>query len=335
MFAVSIWGIFRLILVEKTIDFVMTPFLWITWGMEGARESFTSFYPRLQSLLRSIEKSNILQSTIALIIDFQEAQCFLLMAIQIGVLVATNKADFHSQSTYFSLEENRIAAHDLASLGVALVCIIQLTLCRLKVDSIYTLLLSTFTVALAGATMKHGFSSQRMGEITSSLSGDMKVDECGEYGSLRFQCLGDTFFDGLSMNIDGLDRRRLAVSCSSLILVWAIKLCRELSNQSFLHYVKKRYQWQSAWAARLRLHVWVPVLADFTHFGFEAFLFYTVILSSAALFPHIGNKGYTKWESDDIYTSYVKPQEWNIGQILAILVWAPVLFKYVYALTRK
>lgn len=187
IFVASIWGLLRLILVEKTIDFVMTPFLWITWGKEGVQESFTSFYPRLQWLLRAIENSNAFQATITLVIDFQEAQCFFLLAIQIGVLFATNQgAEFHASATMFSLEENRRAAHDLASLGIALVCIIQMTITRLKMDSVYTLLLSTFTVGLAAATMKHGFSRQRMAEIVSALSERMVVKECGDYGSLRF-----------------------------------------------------------------------------------------------------------------------------------------------------
>lgn len=338
---VAIWAVLRLLLVEHTIDFLMTPFLWVTWGMKGARESFTGLYPRLQSFLRRLESSNGLQSTITLVIDFQEAQCFFLIAVQIGILFATNQgSEFHANSTMFSLEENRRAAHDLASLGIALVCLVQMTLCRLRVDSTYILLLSTFVVALATATMEWGFNREHMATIVSSLQESIPVEQCGELGSLRFQCSGETAFVGTGMHYiwsgghQSANQARVAMSYLGLVLVWAIKISRELSSRACRRDMK-RYQRLSAWTRRLSVQVWVPVVASIIQFGLEFWLAFTVVVNLDSLIQHAGS--YVDYVDDDGDSSkaYLSTQSWDIGQIIAILVWAPVLFRYMYVLLRK
>ena len=322
-------------MVEGAINFVMAPVIWFKSGMKHTRGKFTDLFPRSQGLLRRVEKSNAVQSTVTMLIDFQEAQCFFLIAVQIAVIFATHQGfRFHAGSTMFSPDQNRSSAYELATLGMYLVCLVQITLRRLRVDSTYSLLLSTLVTGLATATLANGLSRALMKDTLASLQEHNAVEECGAYGSLRFQCVGETV-DGAAdtYSSTGEQLQTSLSSYISLALVWGIKLSREVARRGIGRRIRSSHAWFRS-AGCHRTLIYLRALVDVGMLALEIWLTLSIAITASILFGSMTDS-VASGSQDGISDNPGTRDSWNTGQILAVLVWAPVLLRYAYALIRE
>lgn len=291
---------------------------------------FTQRFPRVQRFFSRVQDSRVIHSAMTLLVDLQEAQCFFLMGVQVAVLIATSqRADFHGTFTIFSLRINRRANRGLANLGIMAVCLVQMTLRRFDLDSAYTLFLSLSTLLVASVARELGFDRNNMKATMNSINEIMPVEECGKLGSLRVQCSGQTRFSGLDNGFMVIGQQ--AVYYTAFFMLFCAKLSRELSQEErsdFLH------RWTPRWLRRdwLRttLKSSVTVILGLSEF----FIGLSLCQNATELF-------YIIWLSDTGGASGSEmldggiPPTWNIGQVLAILIWAPVLFKFIYLLIRE
>lgn len=166
----------------------------------GPRRTFTEGHPRLRSFFGRVEDNVFVHSTMALLFDFQEAQCCFLLSLQIAALIATSqRAEFQGTFTVFSLLENNRATKQLSHFGLMAISLIQIVLHRLGIDSAYTVLISVATFGLSALAREMAFDVGRMGATIASAKTLMPVGECGRLGTLRIQCTGQaTRLDGMA-----------------------------------------------------------------------------------------------------------------------------------------
>lgn len=270
-----------------------------------------------------------------MLIDFHEAQCFFLIAVQIAVMFATTQGHrFHAGSTMFSLDQNRRSAYELARLGMYLVCLVQITLRRLKVDSTYTLLLSTLVTGLATATIASGLSRALMKDTLASLQEHNAVEECGAYGSLRFQCVGETVGDEADTYSSTTEQLQTSVSSYiSLALVWGIKMSREVAKRGIGRRIEASHVWFRS-ASCHRTLIYLRALVDVGMLALEIWLALSTAIAAAILLGSM-NDSVASSSQDGVSDNHGSRGSWNTGQVLAVLVWAPVLLRYAYTLIRK
>ncbi|KAI1083603.1 glycoprotease family-domain-containing protein [Whalleya microplaca] len=86
--ALYAWALIRLVTVKDTLNWVMIPFL----RFRGITTLFTTRHPRLHAFLARTENWNSTHALSTLLAEFQEAQCFFVMAIQIALLYGNSQS---------------------------------------------------------------------------------------------------------------------------------------------------------------------------------------------------------------------------------------------------
>lgn len=335
IFVIAFTLILRLIFVGSTIDFFAAPCLAIKRVTSKTRNSmapFTQRHPRLVRYLQYVQDNNLIHSTMTLLVDFQEAQCFFVMGVQVAVLVATSqRADFHGTFTIFSLRETRQASRDLAHMGTMAICMMQITLRRLNIASAYTMVLSLSTLLLATVAREVGFDMKNMETTMSSINEIMPVKQCGDMGSMRLQCLGQTRFVGIDTGFLVVGQQ--AVYGVAFFLLVCIQLWKDLSHHKTL--VRMLPPSLTKFSRSRGIRTAVTTLTTMILGGSELFLGLSLCTNMTFLFNYIGQTEDTLIVYDNRVLAPGSKPLWNIGQVLAVLVWAPVLFKFLYVLLRK
>ncbi|KAF5646153.1 tol [Fusarium sp. NRRL 52700] len=264
--------------------------------------------------LERLERTNLAHATSTFLAELHKAQCFFVVAIEIALINASSRsAIFTGAKNWQSLLWNRDSVQFLAGMGAWPIILGQISLRRAELDSMYYLLLSTLALLLAGVAADTA-ANPDPDRIYKMFQGQNTLEECGGNPSLRTFCVEEresiywyVFPAGSIYAFLGL-----------LIILWWAKIW-SLSNSpaSFLKKYKPLSKRQlQAW----EWLKWSVIKASNlgTHIA-EAGAFACICFGLAVIRAPLLNlllRGETG--------------TWNVGQLVAVLIWAPVVSKYAH-----
>lgn len=325
--AVISWLLIRLLTVSSTIDYPVKFF-----GKGGLEYSGFLQSHKIRRQLLALEDSNFTHATASLIADFHEAQCFFIFATSIAVLFANRRpATFNDAENWASLELSKQLIASIGPVGVLSVMLTQITLHRLNMNSMFSLVCS-FTVlitavssapdtALSASIVRGMFEGEGEDE-------EKRVPECGGRPSLRVFCPPD--FDITRFENSGLTLlvwlillipfmlAKARPAAAALWEIWYPKKLAEADDMDYHHKRRSLLQWLERIIDNNSIRLAVEMYIEMALIAAQIFLAYSIINNLLFL------KGTLKF--------VIGKTSWNIGQVIALLVWVPVIVKYIYTL---
>ena len=239
----------------------------------------------------------VIQSTL---VEFQEAQCFFMIAIQVASIVAMSQSpNLYGADNMTQLAQNASMSKNI-SIGALLTITFGLCLlCRAKMASWYTLLCSTVAIILSIAAFHMSSRWTPLPDELASLQEYGGFHECGHHlppliwcgYSQRHSVVGVTPFGAISLSLYGL-----------LFLTQVF----EVAWHHWSWDEQYREAFSSEWAKRM-----LKAFGICVELGFVAMI---AIYISDLVYPYY----------------YIGMGDWNFGQVVAVSIWAPVFFKYFY-----
>ncbi|RGP77167.1 hypothetical protein FLONG3_4682 [Fusarium longipes] len=273
-----------------------------------------SLLDRRESNLELLGRTNLAYATSTFLAELHEAQCFFVVAIEIALINASSRpAIFTGAENWQSLLWNRDGIRFLAGMGVWPIILGQITLRRAQLDSIYYLLLSTLAVVLAGvaadtASKPDPDNIYKMFETLNNLY------ECGGHPSLRTFCVeqresiywfvfpSESIYAFLSLlGILWWTKLWDVIVCSS----WFDQKHKSLSSQQ-----DEKWEWVKHFFRKCSLVVLYAAEAG----AFGCVCFGLGVIRTPLL--NLLLRGETG--------------TWSVGQLVAVLIWAPVISKYAH-----
>lgn len=315
--ALAIWVVIRILSLATTFRHINRVF-----RREGFQigESFSTAFLHAETFLKRIADSNICHATASLVADFHEAQCFLVAATSIAIIRArdTGSAQFAGSKNWASLNINESLAAGLGVRGIFSVILTQLILQRLSMDSVYSLLCATLASILAAVqtSQQQTFTATRVHQLFDN--DGQGLDECGNNPPLTAFC-GSEFsgtFGARETNFATV----WSIMASSLTLLWCYKIGPSLVKLEGIQ--RKIWRIKMGDSVDFRTPEGAVIAAKlFVWIGFTAFQILLAMLL-------IVNGAY----NHDLYWGSAT---WNVGQVIAVLIWAPIFAKYLYTLICK
>ncbi|KAK5988400.1 hypothetical protein PT974_12554 [Cladobotryum mycophilum] len=286
----------------------------IEWTTASTRKLrlLRPFTARLSGYIFPIE-----QVTSTFLVDFQEAQCFFVLSIQIALLFAKSQtADFIGVDNWQSLVDTRTAVDLLASAGALPIVLTQIGLQKLGLDSIYTHLLCTTAVVFAFTSgvdpVDVSFKT-----VNRMFSGHDTLPECGMNTSLTTFCA--MLDDGNTLNSS------LFVVFAILALLWARKVWNRFLHAKVFNkkpgtFYERNIPIQNPATDKRWVRMLSLLLGPWLLLAAEVYLVtYIVIVFKRLMFSVF----------DDSIRG-PNPNDWSVGQVISMLIWVPVVIKYLY-----
>jgi hypothetical protein len=328
--AVISWLLIRLLTVSSTIDYPVKFF-----GKGGLEYAGFLQSHKIRRYLLALEDSNFTHATASLIADFHEAQCFFIFATSIAVLFANRQtATFNGAENWASLELSKQLIASIGPIGVLCVMLTQITLHRLNMNSMFSLVCSfTVLITAVSSVPDTELSASIVREMFEDQDEDDKngVPECGGRPSLRVFCPPDldmTRFEnsGLTLLVWLIVLIPFVVAKArpAAVALWEIWYPRKLAEDNDIDYHHKRrsvLRWLERIIDSNSLRLAVEMCIELVLMAAQIFLAYSIISNLLFL------KGTLKF--------VIGNTSWNIGQVIALLVWVPVVVKYIYTLFCK
>jgi hypothetical protein len=274
---------------------------------------------RRESVLEFLGQTNLAHATSTFLAELHEAQCFFVAAIEIGLINANSRpAIFTGADNWQSLLWNRDSIRFLAGMGVWPIILGQISLRRTQLDSMYYLLLSTLAVVLAGVAADTA-SKPDPDNIYKMFSSLNNLDECGGHPSLRTFCVEQRN----SIYWFVFPAGSIYAFLGPLVILWWIKLWDVMVGSSW--FIQKHKS-----------------LSDEQHGKWECVK--RVALKSSLVLVHTAEAGAFACICLGLGVIRVpllnlllrgETGTWSVGQLVAVLIWAPVISKYAHLVLRK
>lgn len=318
-------------IINSTVRIIRIP---LRCKITAARRPFVSSSPRLSDFITRIEKANFLHATNSFMVDFAEAQFFYVIAIAVAVIYADSQgAIFNGADNYPSVVLNQSITGFIIYSAYQPIIIVQLSIHRVSMDSIYTLVFSTTALVLAAVAATLTEAPPSIERFRAMFSKDRGLAECGGHPSLRAMCAPTTDPSRGLLGVSLAAPSYFAWVCVGvLVYLWYLKLLRRRSykwaQSSFDSVLARARRTDGFWAKAL------PILKkclSVVRAAFKLLLFVFQIrlaISTVYSFNIIINE--VKGFSDTDYDRH-----WNLGQVVALLAWVPVISKYTYTLICK
>jgi hypothetical protein len=275
--------------------------------------------------LRALAETKLAYATLCFLVEFQEAQCFFIAAISMVSLYAdTQPAAFHSAQNLPSLFMDQSFAIVLGSTGALQVTLTQISLYRVGMNSVYCLLISTISLVFAGfAAMSSGSRSSGPTDFEERFQDQNTIEACGGNPSLRTMCERKSgFVHWLS------DEYRMFFYLIPIGILWVIKASHYLGCPWFLEH-------QGARSGSIMHGKKVLSLAAriATRAGKVIILLAELSLPPQICIGVLEIRGIAHGQN----ASAGSPEDtlWSFGQVTAMLIWLPVIVKYLYILFCK
>ncbi|EXK84498.1 hypothetical protein FOQG_11513 [Fusarium oxysporum f. sp. raphani 54005] len=264
--------------------------------------------------LERLERTNLAHATSTFLAELHEAQCFFVVAIEIALINASSRsAIFTGADNWQSLLWNRDSVQFLAGMGAWPIILGQISLRRAELDSMYYLILSTLALALAGVAADTA-ANPDPDRIYKMFQGQNTLEECGGHPSLRTFCVEEresiywyVFPAGSIYAFLGLLAilwwARLWSLCNSPVSF--VKRHKSLTKRQ--HEAWEWFKWFVIKASLLGIHI--------AEAGALACICFGLAVIRAPLLNLLlrGETG-----------------TWSVGQLVAVLIWAPVISKYAH-----
>ncbi|KAI8682478.1 hypothetical protein NCS56_00370800 [Fusarium sp. Ph1] len=259
------------------------------------------------SLIHWIRRTTLAHATTTFLAEFHEAQCYSIMSIEIALLYAKSRASYIGSNNWASLSEFDYFVRMIAMAGAWPVILTQTTLHRIRLEAIYYLALSTIALVLVTVAALTAVAPD-IDDVYKLFKGQNMVSECGDNTSLRAFCLPrsnlpeTSWFTGFFIFVTFLTG-----------MLWVARLWKAIINISWLRnkYRNLTQRQQEKLAEARDIFEKASVLVFLITEGVAiAFLSLNMIdLVNLRRELDVG--------------------DWGIGQIIAVLVWAPVISKYL------
>ncbi|KAH6608257.1 hypothetical protein Trco_004570 [Trichoderma cornu-damae] len=255
-------------------------------------------------------------ATSTFVAEMQEAQCFFVFAIQVGLIHANfQPPEFFGVDSWQKLLYNRSIMKEFAVTAALPILLNQILLCKVQLDSVYSLLLCTMVFVMAYAASLASIVED-FDEAYDMFSSPDSLGKCGRIASLRSFC-------AIYAETGIRHPPFLLEICSvALSLFWYKKLWTGFAGTQWLKsYAKSLSEKQNflLFSAIQLGQILVVVFIFAAEIIFATFMI-------ANLFPL--NEMLTGLTETYIFFS----SSWTIGQLISVLVWAPVVAKYLYLL---
>jgi hypothetical protein len=312
-----IQGIISIILASVTffIVYCFKPIVQLTFSFKKRnlrwKDGQTYANEHMQRLLRS----RAIGAVLALIVEFQEAQCFFILAISVAALVSpvvgdlseTTGAIFINDAS--TIQEGLVSAYIVRTLiivGSIPVTLTQMCLHAANMRSWYLLSLTTMILILS-LVLGTRVQLPSLDVIWEFFHKQNPVAACGGQISPSVYCLNRwAMLEIIEMPNSAI----LLVIADALLIV-------DMLVWKFKEHVQKRRVFQNQNLFRIATY-----LAHIIWLGFGIFcLVITITYSSVILNTY----------------QVLSPTaaSWTFGQVIALLVWAPVFAKYLILNIRK
>ncbi|KAM0543653.1 hypothetical protein ACHAO7_009275 [Fusarium culmorum] len=283
------------------------------------KNSGSNVLARRNSVLEFLGRTNLAHATSTFLAEFHEAQCFFVAAIEIALVNANSRpAVFTGADNWQSLLWNRDSVRFLAGMGVWPIILGQISLRRAQLNSMYYLLLSTIAVVLAGiaadtASRPDPDSIYKMFENLNNL------EECGGHPSLRTFCVDQR--DGIYWVV--FPAEIIYAFLGLLAILWWIKLWDLIVCSSWFIQKHKSFsnEQHEHWERLKRIA-----------FGFSLILIHAAEVGVCVCMC-IGLAVIRR----PLLNLLLRGESgtWSVGQLVAVLIWAPVISKYAHLVIQE
>lgn len=301
------WLCIRILHIARSIDSVARLTIY------GGKVYFSITFQRSRLAMR------LKHSTSMFVIEMQEAQCFFILAIQIGLSYANLRPteDFGTHD-WRDVLRSRITMNHLTVIAALTLLLNQVTLHQLRLDSVYILSLCTMVFIMSYVASVASILKDMDIDTIYRMSAPTADEKCGGFASLADLCDGQYF---IAPQYGFFRARYLMNMCSAaLCLLWYRKLWKEAAGTLWL----RNYAEKISGKESLMLLYMIQLGRLFT----DTFLFaFEIIVVSHTGGTHVFFIHF--WNNT---RSVDQTSKWPIGQVISALVWAPVVSKYVYLL---
>ena len=281
-------------------------------------------YYRMLAFLQVLSEAKLAQAALCLLIDFQEAQCFFIAATSMVSLYAdTQPATFHSAQNLSSLTLDQSFAIILGGTGALQIMLTQISLHRVGMESVYSLVICTISLTLAGFAALSSSSLKSVDRYSERFQRQNTIQVCGGNPSLRTMCNQNPgFANWLS------DERRIFFYFIPLGILWLTKALHHvgwparIENRTVRHSHPTQRNKITIRAARACLPAMKILL----------------LVTELSLLPQICVGVFqARGVATERNASDSSPDDtpWSFGQVTAMLIWLPVIVKYFYVLFCK
>lgn len=307
--AIALYFFLGLEVSSSWATYVTLPFLLV---IRKAQRSEEGAWERAKRLQRKLAGSAQAATLRIIAIDFQEAQSFFVLAIQTATLLTFSRFRTHTDPKIQYIVSTN-TTYNMAVNGVLPVLFFQVCLQGKKMRSWYTVSLTTLCVVLSFVCLKNNPRPFR--ETFGDLVASSRTDECGGNPHLKTMCYyfrwkGNGDFSLLELTQPILPVHILEILILPVLIVDHILfLLSEQAQDSGPRWAdaKPLRRAHDVWA-RVRAAVWLALRLVMLAF---MFIYLATILKLLYRLPSFS--GF-----------------WSFGQIVALVVWAPVVWKYAY-----
>lgn len=265
---------------------------------------------------KNVQRSRPTAALTSALVEFQEVQTFFVISIQFATLIifasSDNEAMLSSTNSFAEAVTNVQIVQMLSINGMLPVLFTQIGLMRLGIRWWYmlTLVLGVFVTAIV-------ISQQSLMPTYTTLwtyfTEESPIDMCGGNPSPMTYCLDS--LDGLNATLTQMNSG-LVVGCMVIVALLMDQIWHSLNHKGRMDQGLDSWELSSARVLFLRRRV-APVFLGLLWFGLE---FALLIYVGMYLKSVIGILKFVGTSSSD----------WTFGQLIAIMVWAPVIGKYLY-----
>lgn len=299
-------------------------FSWGEYANASRRRGRVTLPAGFGRFLDRMEQGNLTNATRTFLVEFHEAECFFIMAISIAILYANSQgAIFNGVENWQSLINTRKSIVTLASTGAMPIVLTQLSLRHSRINSFYCLFLSIVSLLLVGLAADTGLKPDA-DSVYDMFKDENNLIDCGNHPSLRTFCLSD----GSYATTSAYFQLATLLAYFALISMIVLKIIHGLSERGWV--LKHKWLTQSrnsssgrgskvrSCTKKLATH-----LANVTILIAEAWVLVYTYMNIATT--------YSSLREPDVDTSTIT---WNVGQVIAVLIWAPIICKYLYLISR-
>lgn len=283
---------------------------------DGTRPQRKTPWQRAGEHQKALSRSRPAAALTSALVEFQEVQGFFVLSIQLATLITYSSTDYAAtlSSTYSFAEAvmNVEIVQMLSINGMLPVLFTQIGLMRLGVRWWYmtaiVLGVFTFAIALTQKCLMPDYDT-----LWAYFKTETPIDTCGGNPSPMTYCLDS--LTGMNAALRRVNSG-LMVACVAVPMLVLDQAYYSLNSKGRMDEALDEWEASNKNVLLLRKRVW-PIFRVLMWFGLEFVLLVYVGL-------------YLKSVVDVLQFVGTETSNWTFGQLIALMVWAPVIAKYVY-----
>ncbi|RSL45190.1 hypothetical protein CEP54_014370 [Fusarium duplospermum] len=237
------------------------------------------------------------------------------MAIGVAMLYAnTPSMGFDDSDSWGTLLNNRFGIRSIAIHEGWCMILMMLNLRRAGLNSVYCLILATLAAIVVGVAANKTILHPDPDKVYEMLKDKNTLPECGDNPSLRTFCVNSSTPTSI---LNAVPDCSVFLLLTIVSVCWVENTCPRVAScswfQSFCSRLSQECLERVAFCSSRLISLGLGVAES----AMVTFLWYGLCILGASSGPQYNTS---------------LGVNWNIGQVIAVLVWAPVVSKYLYLL---